>query len=88
MLTPVFENGILHRLDSRPPEHCETKTGTISDSSHDLLAHMIDYEFLEAAKREVEAAGYIPTREEVRRILSRDKTSWADIIIAERRDRL
>ena len=42
----------------------------------------------EEARQEVEAAVYIPTHEEVRRMTARDSSCWSEAIIAERRERL
>ena len=85
MLTPVFENGVLHRLGSSPvvplieePAH----------ASQDPLAPVIDYEFLEYARALVRAAEQVPALEEVQRMLSKDKSSWAEIIATQRQDRL
>ena len=47
-----------------------------------------DVEFIERARRELASVDSIPTLEEVRQMLSKDKSSWADYIIAEREDRL
>ncbi len=48
---------------------------------------MIDYAFIESARREIEDVDHIPTLEEVRSILSKIPGSLAADIIAERADR-
>jgi len=56
-------------------------------TSADSLAALVDRSFLELARKEVAAAGYIPTHEEVRRMTARDASSWSEAIIAEREER-
>ena len=48
----------------------------------------LDVEFIQRARRELASEDSIPTLEEVRQMLSKDKSSWADYITAEREDRL
>jgi predicted DNA-binding antitoxin AbrB/MazE fold protein len=82
----VYENGVLRPLEPLPLEEHQEVSVTISDT-HDPLAAMIDYEFVERARKEVEAAGRIPTLEEVRSILSKIPGSLSADLIAEREDR-
>jgi hypothetical protein len=42
---------------------------------------------MEALRQDVEALDHIPSREEVLGITSKDATSWADAITAEREER-
>ena len=49
---------------------------TVSDTE-DPLASMIDYTFVESARREIQQADHIPSLEEVRAILSRIPGSLA-----------
>jgi ribosomal protein S25 len=51
------------------------------------LASLVDQSFLEQARKEVAAADYIPTHEEVRRMTTMDASSWSGAIIAEREER-
>jgi hypothetical protein len=51
------------------------------------LASLIDRNFLEQARKEVAAAAYIPTHEEVRGMTAADASSWSDAIAAEREER-
>jgi len=83
----VYENGLLRPLEPLPLAEQQHVQVIISDFTPDPLASMIDYSFLEKARREVEAAAYVPTHEEVRRMTAKDTTSWAEAIIAERRER-
>ena len=83
----VYENGLLRPLEPLPLAEQQHVQVTISDLAPDALASIIDHSFLEKARREVEAAGYIPTHEEVRGMTAKDPTSWAEAIIAERRER-
>ena len=83
----VYENGMLRPLEPLPlAEHQHVKI-TVSEIADDPLASMIDYDFLERARKEVAVAKHIPTLEEVQRITANDTTSWAEAIIAEREDR-
>ena len=80
----VYENGILRPLEPLPLEEHQRVTVTISDTSGDPLAPMIDYAFQEWARKEVAGANNVPTLEEVQRITADDHSSWAEAIIAER----
>jgi len=60
---------------------------TISSIPGDSLAPLVDQSFLEQARKEVAAAGYIPTHEELRRMTAKDTSSWSEAIIAEREER-
>ena len=60
---------------------------TISRISGDSLASLVDQSFLEQARKEVAAAGYLPTHEELRRMTAKDTSSWSEAIIAEREER-
>jgi hypothetical protein len=60
---------------------------TISSIPGDSLAPLVDQSFLEQARKEVAAAGYLPTHEELRRMTAKDTSSWSEAIIAEREER-
>ena len=83
----VYENGVLRPLEPLPLEEHQHVRVTISSISADSLASLVDRSFLEQARSEVAAAGYIPTHEEVRRMTARDCSSWSEAIIAEREER-
>ena len=83
----VYENGVLRPLEPLPLEEHQHVRVTISSISGDSLASLVDRSFLEQARREVAAAGYIPTHEEVRRMTAKDPSSWSEAIIAEREER-
>jgi hypothetical protein len=68
-------------------EECQRVRVTISDISDDSLASLVDRSFLEQAREEVAAAGYISTHEEIRRMTAKDTSSWSEAIIAEREER-
>jgi hypothetical protein len=72
---------------SRPGER-ERVTVTIGIGADQPKHSHLDVEFIERARRELASVDSIPTLEGVRRMLSKDKSSWADYIIAERSDRL
>jgi hypothetical protein len=62
-------------------------TVRIMDSSEDPLRSYLDLGYLECVRKEVDAMDYVPNIEEVRAITSKDPTSWAEAIIADREDR-
>ncbi|MGI8743540.1 MAG: hypothetical protein ACR2NN_13410 [Bryobacteraceae bacterium] len=59
---------------------------TISIQPAQLERTHLDVAFIERAKREL-TSDYIPTLDEVREMLSKDKSSWADLVHAERDER-
>ena len=61
-------------------------TVRIIDSSEDPLRSYLDLEYIECVKKEVDAMDHVPSLEEVRAITSKDPTSWAEAIIADRED--
>ena len=83
----VYENGVLRPLQPLPLEEHQRVRVTISSISGDSLASLVDQSFLEQARKEVAAADYIPTHEEVRRMTAMDVSSWSEAIIAEREER-
>jgi predicted DNA-binding antitoxin AbrB/MazE fold protein len=83
----VYENGVLRPLEPLPLEEHQRVRVTISSISGDSLASLVDQSFLEQARKEVAAADYIPTHEEVRRMTVMDAGSWSEAIIAEREER-
>ena len=84
----IYENGVLRPLEPLPLAERERVTVTIGIGSDQSRHSHPDAEFIERAKRELASVDSIPTLEEVRQMLSKDKSSWADYIIAEREDRL
>jgi predicted DNA-binding antitoxin AbrB/MazE fold protein len=83
----VYENGVLRPLEPLPLEEHQRVRVTISSISGDSLASLVDQSFLEQARKEVAAADYIPTHEEVRKMTEMDASSWSEAIIAEREER-
>jgi predicted DNA-binding antitoxin AbrB/MazE fold protein len=84
----IYENGVLRPLEPPPPAERERVTVTIGIRAGQPKHSHLDVEFIERARRELASVDSIPTHEEVRQMLSKDKSSWADYIIAEREDRL
>jgi predicted DNA-binding antitoxin AbrB/MazE fold protein len=82
----VYENGVLRPLEPLPLKEHQKVSLTVSDTE-DPLACMIDYAFVESARREIQRAGHIPSLEEVRGILSRIPGSLAANIGDQREDR-
>ena len=83
----IYENGMLRPLEPLPLSEHQHVRVTLSEIPSDPLASMIDQAFLERAQKEVAAASYIPTLEEVRRMTAKDTSSWAEAIVAEREER-
>ncbi len=83
----VYENGLLRLLEPLPLAEHQHVEVTVSEVPSDPLSAMIDQTFLEQARKEVAAAGCIPTLEEVRQITATDPNSWAEAIIADREER-
>jgi len=84
----IYENGVLRPLEPLPLAERESVTVTIGIGADQPGHSHPDVEFIERARRELASVDSIPTLEEVRQMLSKDKSSWADYIIAEREDRL
>ena len=82
----VYENGVLRPVEPLPLKEHQKVSITVSDTE-DPLAPMIDYEFVERARREIQQADHIPSLEQVRSILSGIPGSLAADIGDERGDR-
>ena len=82
----VYENGVLRPLEPLPLKEHQKVSVMVSDTE-DPLASMIDYEFVESARRDIQQADHIPSLEEVRSILSRIPGSLAADIGDQREDR-
>jgi predicted DNA-binding antitoxin AbrB/MazE fold protein len=80
----VYENGVLRPLEPLPLKEHQRVRVAISSISGDSLASVVDRSFLEHARKEVAAAGHIPTHEEVRGLTAKDPSSWSEAIVAER----
>ena len=81
----IYENGVLRPLEPLDLEEHQRVRLTISDNGVDPLADLLDREYMERCARQ---GGNAPGIEEVRRMLSKIKGSMADVIIAEREERL
>jgi predicted DNA-binding antitoxin AbrB/MazE fold protein len=84
----IYENGVLRPVEALPLAERERVAVTIGIGADQPRHSHLDVEFIERARRELASVDSIPTLEEVRQMLSKDKSSWADYIIAEREDRL
>lgn len=82
----VYENGVLRPLEPLPLDEHQRVTVTVS-AEEDSLASIIDRAFVERVRQEVAALDYIPSLEEVRRILSKIPGSLSEDIRAGREDR-
>ena len=84
----IYENGVLRPLEPLPLAERQRVTVMIGIGADQPRHSHLDVEFIERAKRELASVDSIPTLEEVRQMLSKDKSSWADHVIAEREGRL
>ena len=82
----VYENGVLRPLEPLPLDEHQRVTVTVSDTE-DPLASIIDHAFVERARKEIRTLHYIPSLEEVRKILSKIPGSLSEDIRAEPEDR-
>ena len=82
----IYENGVLRLLEPLTLDEHQHVIVTVS-SDEDPLASIIDHAFLERARKEVQAMNYIPSLEEVRKILSKIPGSLSQDIGTERKDR-
>jgi len=83
----VYENGLLRPLEPLPFAESELVHLTITSSIPDPLESLLDHEFLKTVAQELRELGPPPTLAEVQQMLSHDKSSWSDTVIAERRER-
>ena len=83
----VYENGVLRPLEPLNLDEHQRVTVTVTDVSDDPLRAHLDIEYMERLKKEVADLDRIPTLEEVRAVTSKDKTSWAKAVFAQREDR-
>ena len=84
----IYENGILRPLEPLGLDEHQQVTLRIIDSSDDPFRSYLDIGYMESVKKVVEGMDYIPSMEEVRAATSKDPTSWADAIIADREGRI
>ena len=84
----VYENRVLRPLEPLPLDEHQRVTVTVTESPADPLGAFFDHEYMDGIKTEVAAMEHIPSQEEIQAITSKDPTSWAEAIIAEREDRL
>jgi predicted DNA-binding antitoxin AbrB/MazE fold protein len=82
----VYENGVLRPLEPVLLEERQRVTVVITDGPEATRRSCLDVPYMEALRLEVEALDHIPTLEEVLGITSKDATSWADAITAERQE--
>jgi predicted DNA-binding antitoxin AbrB/MazE fold protein len=83
----VYENGVLRPLVPLPLVEHQHVTVTVTLDSTPPERSYLDIAFVEKTRLEISTLERIPALEEVREMLSRDKSSWAAAIVAERGDR-
>jgi predicted DNA-binding antitoxin AbrB/MazE fold protein len=80
----VYENGLLRPLEPLPLEEHQRVTVVITEAQPFPERSHPDSDYIEAVQKEVASMGRVPTLEEIHKITSKDPTSWAEAIIAER----
>ena len=83
----VYENGVLRTLAPLPLAEHQHVTVTVTLDSTPAERSYLDTVFVEEARRDIQGLEGIPTLEEVREMVSRDRSSWAAAIVGEREDR-
>ena len=83
----VYENGVLRPLVPLPLVEHQQVTVTVTLDSTLPERSYLDVALVERARREIQSVEGIPTLEEVRAMLSKDRSSWAAAIVSEREDR-
>ncbi|MGA1994436.1 MAG: antitoxin family protein [Bryobacteraceae bacterium] len=83
----VYENGVFRPLEPVLLEERQRVTVVITDGPTVPGRSYPDVSYMEAVRREVEAMGRVPSREEILEITAKDPASWSDAIIAEREER-
>jgi predicted DNA-binding antitoxin AbrB/MazE fold protein len=83
----VYENGVLRPLEPLNLDEKERVRLTITNDNPPTLDDLIDLEFMESCALEVAGLENIPSHAEVREMLSHDKSSWSDAVIAGREER-
>jgi len=78
----VYENGVFRRLS--PVSVAESQRVRIEILENDPGRAFLDQEFMESARAEAEAAGQIPSIEEVRKRLASVPGSMAETVMEER----
>ncbi len=82
----VCEIGALRPLEPLSLDEHQRVTVTVS-AEEDPLASIIDRAFIEMVRKEVQTMDYIPSLEEVKKILSKIPGSLSEDIKYEREDR-
>jgi len=83
----VYENGVLRTLAPLPlAEHQHVTVTVTLDSTPPERSHL-DTVFMEEARKDIQGVERIPTLEEVREMVSKDRGSWAAAIVGQREDR-
>jgi predicted DNA-binding antitoxin AbrB/MazE fold protein len=83
----VYENGVLRPLEPLSLAERELVHLTITSAASDPLEQLPDRGFAAICAQDRTEHGRVPTHAELREMLSHDKSSWSDTIIAERQER-
>jgi predicted DNA-binding antitoxin AbrB/MazE fold protein len=86
LIEAVYENGVLRPLEPLSLSEFERVRLTVTNEASDPLDEFLDHEFIQSISCELDDVGHIPTLAEIQMMLSHDKSSWSDAIIAERRE--
>jgi len=83
----VYENGVLRTLAPLPLADHQRVTVTITLDSQAPERSCLDARFVEEAREGIRGLDHVPSLEEVRELVSKDESSWAAAVIAQREDR-
>ena len=83
----IYENGLLRPLEPLPFQEHQRVTVVVTESLLFPDRSHPDLDYLDAVRREIASVDRVLTLEEIHKITSKDPTSWADAIVAEREER-
>jgi predicted DNA-binding antitoxin AbrB/MazE fold protein len=83
----VYQNGILRPMETLLLAENQHVRVVVEEIPSDPIASMIDSDFL-AKAREAASHGAVPTLGEIQRRTAHDTSSWAELIVAGREERV
>ena len=78
---------MLRILEPLPLEEHQRVTVVVTEAQALLERAHLDTDYLASIRKEAEGIDPIPTLEEIHRITSKDPSSWAEAVVAEREER-
>ena len=83
----IYENGLLRPLEPLPLKEHQRVTVVITEAQSLPERTHSDSNYVDAIAKEASSTSRILTLEEIHKITSKDPSSWADAISAEREER-